>query len=103
MDSAAAPLGRWRRYSPSFRPYLQLVRPANLVTAAADILAGYAVAGCPDLRVLFWLLIATVGLYAGGIVFSDFFDAKLDASERPERPIPRGAVSIERAALMGGG
>lgn len=102
MDSPATPFGRAGRSSPPFWPYLQLVRPANLVTAAADILAGYAVAGRPDFRNFSWLLVATVGLYSGGIIFNDFFDAKLDAVERPERPIPRGAVSIERAALLGG-
>jgi 4-hydroxybenzoate polyprenyltransferase len=102
MDSASTPIGRLNRYSTPFWPYLQLIRPANVVTAMADILAGYAVAGQPNLTALIWLLAATVGLYSGGIVFNDFFDAKLDAVERPERPIPRGTVSIERAALLGG-
>lgn len=82
-------------------PYLQLMRPPNLITAAADILAGYAVAGLPDPRALPWLLAAAVGLYGGGVVFNDFFDAELDAVERPERPIPSGRVPIDRAALLG--
>lgn len=62
-------------------PYLQLMRPPNLITAAADILAGYAVAGLPDPRALPWLLAAAVGLYGGGVVFNDFFDAELDGVE----------------------
>lgn len=82
-------------------PYLQLTRPPNLVTAAADILAGYAVAGATELNALFWLLAATIGLYGGGVVFNDYFDARLDAVERPERPIPSGRVPVRRAALLG--
>lgn len=50
---------------------------------------------------LVWLLISTFGLYGGGIVFNDVFDADLDAEERPERAIPSGRISITRAKLLG--
>jgi hypothetical protein len=43
------------------RPYLELLRPANVVTALGDILAGYAVAGLGAPRSLPWLLGASVG------------------------------------------
>lgn len=86
----------------SIIPYLKLTRPANLVTALSDILAGMAIG-----QFLFsesspyWLLAATLGLYGGGVVMNDVFDAKLDAIERPERPIPSGRVSLVAAATMG--
>lgn len=83
--------------------YLQLLRPANIVTAWADILAGLAVSGIlfEDFGALAWLIIATTGLYGGGIVFNDVFDAKLDAIERPERPIPSGRASLGGAIALG--
>src|SRR3954463_8694206 len=84
------------------RGYLELLRPANVVTAVADVLAGYAVAGRGNHRALPWLLAATVCLYAGGGVLNDVFDRTLDAVERPERPIPSGRVTASRAALLGG-
>ena len=89
-------------------PYLVLVRPANVVTAVADIFAGMALSG-----VLFsdfsWitvhnglaLCIATACLYAGGIVFNDIFDLELDRDERPERPLPSGQISKNRAIGFG--
>ncbi len=94
--------------------YLQLTRPANIVTAIADIWAGFAVAGAarvllsgdasfissPLLTALLWLTLATIGLYGGGVAFNDVFDAELDAVERPERAIPSGRVSLRNAALM---
>lgn len=84
-------------------PWLELIRPANVVTALADVLAGYAVAGVADRRSLLWLLASTACLYAGGVVFNDFFDRRLDMVERPERPIPSGRVSPGAAAAFGAG
>ncbi len=84
------------------KSYLQLTRPANIVTAIADILAGMAIARFSfESSPAYWLLPATVGLYGGGVVMNDVFDAKLDAVERPERPIPSGRVPLGAAALMG--
>jgi 4-hydroxybenzoate polyprenyltransferase len=84
------------------RGYLELLRPPNVVTAIADVLAGYAVAGRSNPRALPWLIGATVCLYAGGVVLNDFFDRHLDARERPERPIPSGRVPASSAAALGG-
>ena len=83
------------------RGYLELLRPPNVVTAVADVLAGYAVAGRAQPRALPWLIAATVCLYAGGVVLNDFFDRRIDAVERPERPIPSGRVPAARAAGLG--
>ena len=89
----------------NFRPYLTLMRPANLVTAVADILAGAsvaaAVAGGWDASVG-WLCLATIGLYGGGVVFNDVFDVDLDRIERPERALPSGKVTLASALLLGG-
>ena len=81
--------------------YLTLARPANVVTALADVLAGAAAAG--TLAGLPGLLVATAALYAGGVVLNDVFDADLDARERPERPIPSGRASRAGAGWLGGG
>lgn len=83
------------------------MRPANLITAFADILAGMAIAGLHFTTDNFlWgnailLSISTVGLYGGGVVFNDVFDAELDAIERPERAIPSGRVSKKNASILG--
>lgn len=97
--------------SGGIRAYLELMRPANIVTAFADILAGFAAAGGvalfsqvfpPEITPeLIGLLIATFGLYGGGVVFNDVFDAGLDAEERPERAIPSGRISKNNAIRLG--
>src|SRR5262245_37211380 len=83
------------------RAYLQLLRPANVVTSMSNILAGYAVAGREQPGSLPWLLAASAGLYAGGVVLNDYFDREVDATERPERPIPSGRVAASHALVIG--
>lgn len=82
------------------------MRPANIVTAIADILAGIAISGYfgavdLDYAHIFLLILSTVGLYGGGVVMNDVFDAELDTVERPERPIPSGLISKTGAAILG--
>ncbi|MCE6990390.1 UbiA-like protein EboC [Dyadobacter sp. CY323] len=86
----------------TLKPYLQLTRPANLVTAIADILAGLAIAQFTfsDFSPAY-LVLSTLGLYGGGVVMNDVFDAKLDSIERPERPIPSGKVPLRSATMLG--
>ena len=87
------------------RPYLTLLRPANLVTAVADVLAGAAVAAAVSGgwdSAVGWLCLATLGLYGGGVVFNDVFDVNLDRLERPERALPSGQVTLSSAILLGG-
>jgi 4-hydroxybenzoate polyprenyltransferase len=83
------------------RAYLELLRPANVATALADVLAGFAVAGLSNRAALPWLLAATACLYAGGVVLNDYFDRDLDRLERPERPIPSGRVPARAAGWLG--
>ena len=90
------------------------MRPANIVTAIADIMMGFAASGAllsrpfwagglnaETLQPLGWLMLSTIGLYGGGVVFNDVFDAELDRVERPERPIPSGRASVTGAATLG--
>jgi 4-hydroxybenzoate polyprenyltransferase len=86
--------------------FLRLVRPANIVTSVADVLAGIAISGYfltekQEFFAVFLLCISTIGLYGGGIVFNDVFDTELDKIERPERAIPSGAISKKEATLLG--
>lgn len=93
--------------------YIRLTRPANLITAIADICAGFAIANGfyllafdsfnfhSTLTALI-IILASICLYAGGVVLNDVFDYQLDQLERPERPIPSGVVPLKKAAIFGG-
>jgi UbiA prenyltransferase family len=81
---------------------LRLGRVSNLPTVWTNtltgiVLAGGAVGGPHTLP----LLLALSLFYVGGMYLNDAFDARIDAVERPERPIPSGAISA-RAVFAAG-
>lgn len=84
------------------RSYLQLVRLPNVFTAAADSLAGWLIAG-GEARTAgseLCLMLASMCLYAGGIALNDLCDVEVDRRERPQRPLPSGAVPLVHARAL---
>jgi 4-hydroxybenzoate polyprenyltransferase len=87
----------------SLIPLLQLIRLPNVLTAAADSLAGWLLGGGSLGEAGRWapLAIASMVLYAAGMALNDVFDAEIDRQERPGRPIPSGRVSRSFAGGLG--
>jgi 4-hydroxybenzoate polyprenyltransferase len=83
------------------RTLLELVRLPNIFTAPADVVMGLAVSGAPFTGANAFLLVASALAYAGGMALNDAFDARLDAVERPERPIPSGRLARPTAFAIG--
>jgi len=95
--------------------YIRLMRPANIITSLADILLGFAASGAAiqllkkqewnygmaEFVNLYFLLVSSACLYGAGVVLNDFFDLEIDKTERPERPLPKGNVSVQGALLLG--
>ena len=88
--------------------FIKMARPANIITAISDIIAGFAIAGVffissleVRLESIFLLIVSTIGLYGGGIIFNDIFDYKEDKINRPERVLPSGKISKNEAILFG--
>jgi geranylgeranylglycerol-phosphate geranylgeranyltransferase len=83
------------RRSPTLLGYLRLARPTNAAIAFASVLGGGIVTirswnvGFPVVR---GALAAALILGAGNAL-NDFYDAGIDAVNRPARPIPSGSVS----------
>ena len=89
------------------RAFAELTRPANLVTALSDIMAGLAIVGFVFGRLDYqfypalFLGLSSMSLYAGGVVFNDVFDHELDSIERPERALPSGRINRSEAIFGG--
>lgn len=89
------------------RAFVELTRPANVVTALSDIMAGLAIVGFTfgslDYQVYpaLFLGLSSMCLYAGGVVFNDIFDHELDSTERPERALPSGRIKRSEAITGG--
>jgi geranylgeranylglycerol-phosphate geranylgeranyltransferase len=82
-----------------FAGFFTITRPVNSLVAGLAAIVAYLIdTGTIIPQAL--LLFPTVALItAAGNVINDFFDAKIDAINRPDRPIPSGAVT--RAAARG--
>ena len=82
--------------------FFWITRPANSVVAGLAAIVAYLIAtGTLVYGAL--LLMAVVALItAAGNVINDYFDAGIDAINRPDRPIPSGAVSRNAALLWAG-
>lgn len=81
----------------------QLLRIGNVFTAASNVIAAFLIVqrGWEPVLPLLMLIATSALLYAAGMVLNDAFDAKIDATKRPERPIPSGRVPRGSAYLFG--
>ena len=90
------------------KAFIEITRPHNCVLAGIVGLLGAIVAvghfPSPE-KALLAFLVVTLGC-AGGNTINDYFDYEIDRINRPNRPLPRGAMSRKTAliyslALMG--
>ena len=79
--------------------YLQIVRPVNALVAGIAVLLGVLVAGGIMTPTIFLLVVAVFCITGAGNAINDYYDRDIDAINRPERPIPSGAVSVRGAAV----
>ncbi|MEE8453960.1 MAG: UbiA family prenyltransferase [Limibaculum sp.] len=86
----------------TWRTWLKLGRVSNLPTVWSNGLAGWALSGAAiDAGALALLLIALSLFYVAGMYLNDAFDARVDARERAERPIPMGEVGRGTVLALG--
>lgn len=81
------------------RGAIALTRPGNAIAAGALTFVGTLVAGDPFSAAAGAAVAATVLATGAGMGINDYFDREIDAINRPERPIPSGALS-PRAAVV---
>jgi 4-hydroxybenzoate polyprenyltransferase len=82
-------------------PWLRLLRLPNLLTVPGDAVAGFLLTvthngNWQPFRLLF-AMAAAILLYSFGLLLNDIMDMNVDLQERPERPLPSGAVSLNSA------
>ncbi|MEV1018210.1 MULTISPECIES: SCO3242 family prenyltransferase [unclassified Micromonospora] len=80
----------------------ELVRAPAALSVPGDVVAGAAAAGALSPRTPA-LAGASVLLYWAGMAANDWSDRRLDAVERPERPIPSGRVTPNAALGLAAG
>jgi 4-hydroxybenzoate polyprenyltransferase len=87
----------------NWRAYFELLRLPAVFTAIADVMMGYLVTH-GDLHPFSYsgvLVAASAMMYLAGMVLNDYYDADVDAIERPQRPIPSGRIERRTAGKVG--
>ena len=83
---------------------MELTRPVNCLAAGVLTGTGAFVAGIGEAIVPTAIAVgATMLAVAAGNAINDYFDREIDAINRPERPIPRGAISPRATVVFSGG
>ncbi|MGD0535447.1 MAG: geranylgeranylglycerol-phosphate geranylgeranyltransferase [Methanoregula sp.] len=82
--------------------FFSIIRPANSVVAGLAAVVAYLIATGTLVPGVILLMTVVTLITAAGNVINDYFDAKIDAINRPERPIPSGTVSRNAALLYAG-
>ncbi|WP_240686915.1 SCO3242 family prenyltransferase [Amycolatopsis suaedae] len=72
------------------------------MTVLGDTVAGAAASGVPLRGRRLLLPLSSAALYWAGMALNDWADRELDATERPERPIPSGRISPNAALATAG-
>ena len=83
------------------KPFLQLVRIPTIFSSLSNAYAGFWIGGGhAGIKSLLLGLIAA-GLYLmAGMALNDVADFKVDRMERPDRPLPSGAISLSTAWML---
>lgn len=86
------------------KPYLTLIRPVNFVITALSVIMACLLAGGTaqqGLLIVFGGLSAAL-IASGGMVFNDVLDIDIDRINKPERPLPSGAIARYDALMFFG-
>ncbi|MDD8019402.1 MAG: geranylgeranylglycerol-phosphate geranylgeranyltransferase, partial [Bacteroidota bacterium] len=84
------------------KQYIALLRPSNFVITALSIFVSCILAGGTKAQFL-QMMFASLGgalIGGGGMVINDIFDIEIDKINKPNRPLPSGAVTKFDAALF---
>ncbi len=78
--------------------YLEILRPFNAMMAVITIILMAVISGQFTFNVFLAGIVVFVATGAGNAI-NDYFDHKIDAINRPERPIPSGRISLKTAGI----
>ena len=83
-------------------PYFRLVRIHNVLGAAFGAFTGYVVGAGWEIRPLSLVeaLLVVSLVAAGGYSINDVYDLEIDRINKPDRPLPSGAISLRRATYL---
>jgi geranylgeranylglycerol-phosphate geranylgeranyltransferase len=88
-----------------FKDAVEIIRPVNCLMGALTVIIGLLNTREGILLDKFFInIILGVLIYifiaASGMVINDIYDLEIDKINRPERPIPRGSITLKQAKIL---
>ena len=87
-----------------FKDAIEILRPINDIMGSLTVIIGILNTRSNDPIILTWNIILGVITYfflaGSGMVINDYYDIEIDKINRPERPIPRGAITLKQAKIL---
>jgi len=88
-----------------FKDAIEITRPINCLMGAISVIIGLLNTrldvSCEKLVINIILGVLTyILIAASGMVINDIYDIEIDKINRPERPIPRGSITLKQAKLL---
>lgn len=78
--------------------YLEILRPFNAMMAVVTIILMAVISGQFTFNVFLAGIVVFIATGAGNAI-NDYFDHKIDAINRPDRPIPSGRIPLKTAGI----
>jgi geranylgeranylglycerol-phosphate geranylgeranyltransferase len=84
------------------KPFVQLIRPVNFIITGISIYVACLLAGGTHAQILPMIFASFSGalIGAGGMVINDIFDVEIDRINKPNRPLPSGAIGKYDALMF---
>ena len=77
-------------------PYIEIIRPGNVVMAMIAIVLVAIVAHTISIPIILAIITVLFEISAGNVI-NDYFDYKIDMINKPSRPIPSGKITPKTA------
>jgi len=84
---------------------IEILRPVNDIMGSLTVIIGILNTrlGIDPIRLIFNLILGVITYFfiaGSGMVINDYYDIEIDKINRPERPIPRGSITLNQARIL---
>jgi len=88
-----------------FKDAFEIIRPVNDIMGSLTVIIGIfnTRSGIDPLILVFNLILGVLTYFfiaGSGMVINDFYDIEIDKTNRPDRPIPRGSITLKQAKYL---
>ena len=86
-------------------PFIKIIRPINCLFVALTTILGFAFLNdFLEINNFLYIIFATISAFfiaAAGYTINDYYDYEIDKINKPNRPLPKGDITLDTARMYG--